>query len=121
MYEYNATVKFAYDGDTFTLTVDLGLDVYKVIKVRLYGIDTPELKTGTAESKVAGHTAATYVQKYVGQQVRIKTIKDSTEKYGRFLANIYALDAKGVPAIESINDEMLRLGYAKPYFGGKKG
>lgn len=40
-----------YDGDTFTLTVDLGFHTLQVHTVRLDGIDTPELRGGTPETR----------------------------------------------------------------------
>ena len=36
-------------------------------------------------------------------------------KYGRYLAIIWPIDGNGVPSEESINDELVRIGMAKPY------
>jgi micrococcal nuclease len=121
VYEYDATVESVYDGDTMTVMMDLGLEVHRRISLRLHGIDTPEIKTGSDESKKQAKVARDYVtQQCVGRRVRIKTIKDKTEKYGRYLAIVWLLDAKGQPVEESLNDALIRLGYAKAYDGGKK-
>jgi micrococcal nuclease len=44
MYEYKALIISVYDGDTVTALVDLGFFVKKEAKLRLYGIDTPEIR-----------------------------------------------------------------------------
>lgn len=50
MYRYRAKVKSVYDGDTCTVDIDLGFHItLRDIKVRLYGVDTPELRGGTKE------------------------------------------------------------------------
>ena len=44
-YLYKATVTEVYDGDTITVDIDLGLNVWlKDQTLRLLGIDTPELR-----------------------------------------------------------------------------
>ena len=42
---YGATVLKVVDGDTIELMVDLGFSVHHKIRVRLYGINTPESRT----------------------------------------------------------------------------
>ena len=44
MYDYHGKVIDVYDGDTCTILVDLGFRVQFEIKVRLLGINAPELK-----------------------------------------------------------------------------
>jgi micrococcal nuclease len=44
-YEYKAFVTSVYDGDSITCDLDLGLNVWlKNQKIRLLGIDTPEIR-----------------------------------------------------------------------------
>lgn len=44
MYEYKAQVVSVYDGDTLTVDIDLGFEVWlRKQKIRLAGIDTPEI------------------------------------------------------------------------------
>ena len=48
MYEYKCTVVKIIDGDTVDVDIDLGFDVWlKKQRIRLYGVDTPESRTGT--------------------------------------------------------------------------
>ena len=50
-YYYIAEVVKVYDGDTCTCVVDLGFKLSARIKVRLVGIDTPEIRTKDLEEK----------------------------------------------------------------------
>lgn len=43
----------------------------------------------------------------------IKTYKDSQEKYGRYLADIYVIDSSGNQI--HVNQKMMDEGYANPY------
>ena len=88
MYEYRATVVKVYDGDTLTVDIDLGFGVFlKKQKVRLRGIDTPEIRG--AERKM-GLIARDRVRELVlNRAVLIQTHKDKKGKYGRWVADVY--------------------------------
>jgi len=43
-YTYRAFCHSCYDGDTFTMTIDLGFNVQVTEKIRLFGVDTPEIR-----------------------------------------------------------------------------
>lgn len=53
MYQYSAIVRKVVDGDTLEINIDLGLSVWvHNEKIRLYGINTPEVygvKKGSPE------------------------------------------------------------------------
>jgi endonuclease YncB( thermonuclease family) len=49
-----------YDGDTCTIAMWIGFQRYS-FKLRLYGIDTPELRTKNAAEKEAGYKAKEYL------------------------------------------------------------
>jgi endonuclease YncB( thermonuclease family) len=106
-YRYDAVVKAVHDGDTVTVDVDLGFDTWiHALKVRLYGLNAPELNT--PEGKKSQAYLATLIP--VGISVVIETQKDKQEKYGRWLATIFLNDA-------NVNGKLIADGYAKPYFG----
>jgi micrococcal nuclease len=130
MYQYNAVIRKVVDGDTVEIDIDLGLSAWvHNEKIRLYGIDTPEVygvKKGSTEWE-RGNLASEFVKKYLieNDQAIIETIKDKKEKYGRYLALIYIkIDQSiltGLTGIRSIddfyclNDILIAKGLAKKY------
>ena len=95
MYEYRCIVRRIIDGDTFECDIDLGFStVLQKEKVRLLGIDTPELRAKDLVEKQRAQDAKTFVKNLLppGTEVIIRTHKDSTGKYGRYLANVFLRD-----------------------------
>lgn len=95
-YHYTAEVVSVYDGDTIRVNIDLGFghiwkgENGKGVKIRLYGIDTPEVRGVEREQ---GLVVRDKVREMIlGTKVTIKTIKDSTGKYGRYLGVVYTED-----------------------------
>jgi len=115
---YGAKIEKVIDGDTVDLSVDLGFDIHHKIRVRLYGVDTPESRTVNKAEKEAGLKAKEFVKTWAETHstVLIETVKDKNEKYGRVLAKIYA----NVDNSECLNERLISEGFAKAYFGEKK-
>ncbi len=87
MYHYRATVQRVVDGDTVDLAVDAGFRITFTDRFRLYGIDTPELRTPTYE---AGHAARLWLDNLIGgRELQVETYKPATDKYGRWLATLH--------------------------------
>ena len=109
MFEYRIkSVDRVVDGDTVDITVDLGFSIFHKVRVRLEGIDTPEVRTKDLREKAAGIAAADFLEQIlegVGQ-LTIKTSKQG--KYGRYLGTIYK-DGK------NLNEVMIVEGYAERY------
>ena len=106
-YTYDAVVRAVHDGDTITVDCDLGFNQWvHGMKLRLYGINSPELNTP------AGKTAQAFLAQQLpaGAKVEIRTVIDKQEKYGRILATVLK---GGV----DLNALMCASGNAKPYFG----
>jgi micrococcal nuclease len=130
MYQYNAVIRKVVDGDTIEIDIDLGLSAWvHNEKIRLYGIDTPEVygvKKGSAEWE-RGTRASEFVKKYLieNDPVIIETIKDKKEKYGRYLALIYIkidqsvltglTDIRSIGEFYCLNDMLIAKGLAKKY------
>ena len=118
MYEYKVIkITKVVDGDTVDVLIDLGFGVSYHQRVRLAGIDAPESRTRNLEEKRLGLESKEYLKHRIEScnSVVIRTEKDDTGKFGRILGWLF-LD--GDP--ESINHEMIRLGYAWVYGGGTK-
>ena len=117
MFEYYVKkVSKVVDGDTIDVEIDLGFDISFSSRVRLAGIDTPESRTTDKMEKALGLEAKAYLKQQIdsAKTVVIKTEKmDSSEKYGRILADVYLDDL-------CINDWLIKENYAVKYNGGTK-
>ena len=57
----------AIDGDTVRVTIDLGFNVHHIIDVRIAGINTPEIRGGTPETKAAGRAAQAFTAGWLAE------------------------------------------------------
>lgn len=93
------TVRSVHDGDT--LTLDDGR------KVRLLGINTPEIDSTTSSAEAGGETARNWLQARIeGHTVRLEQDAEHQDHYGRTLAHLYAEDG------EHLNLTLVRQGLA---------
>lgn len=113
MYDYRGIVTNVVDGDTVDIDVQLGFGVIYDIRVRLNGIDTPEIfRPKTANEKMRGYAAKRFVEKRIlGKNVNIITFKDKKGKYGRYIADIVYED--GEKGACFISEELKLAGYVK--------
>lgn len=141
----NFLVDSVYDGDTITLVVPIKMEIYDMessttlvlkstnphdkhniklnkIKVRLFGIDTPELKPsknliGREAHIVKAKEARDFLSNMIlNKLVKVKFLQN--DKYGRPLVKLYANDVEGKEIY--LNDLMVSKGHAKEYDGGTK-
>ncbi len=110
------------DGDTIDVIIDLGFDLYKKERVRVAGVDTPEKRTRDLEEKELGIDATNWLTEQLDSAIDgeddlvIRTeIDGGFGKYGRLLGWLYIGEDT-----ESINERMIREGYAWKYDGGTK-
>jgi len=105
MYEYHAIITNIYDGDTLTADVDLGFKTWaKKVKLRLAGIDTPEIRTKDPQEKVKAIKARDRARELcLGKEVVIKT--HGKGKYGRWLVTVAIPD--GIDLAQSLIEESL--------------
>lgn len=100
-----------YDGDTFTIATYLFGEIYR-FSVRLYGIDTPEIRTKDSKMKTRAILARDALHELIMNKiVELKNVE--YEKYGRLMAHVYV---DGL----NVNEWMIRQGYGVVYTGGKK-
>lgn len=91
MYEYKANVTKITDGDTIRVEVKLGFGATLLIKVRVNGIDTPEIFRPRNEAELQhGREAKKFLEDTIlGKTVRIKTYKMS---FDRYVADVFVED-----------------------------
>lgn len=101
-------VKRAIDGDTIELAGGL--------RVRLIGIDTPELERGNRGVECFGVQAADKIRELVeGKYVRLVNDVSEFDRYGRVLRYVYVVDFDADTQEEKeifVNLEIVREGYA---------
>ncbi len=101
-----------YDGDTFVCDLIVsGLDVVFINqRVRLYGVDTPEIRGGTEKTKEKAKDVRDWVQKYLeGRGVCCQILK--TDSFGRLVCRVFV---KIGSEWKYLNQELLTLKYAVP-------
>jgi micrococcal nuclease len=111
LFNYRAVVTGVYDGDSITVDIDLGFNNWmKNQKVRLYGINTPELR---GEERPDGLIARDRLRELIlDKEIIIKSYKDKAGKYGRWLATVLLKQDEG---FEDINMLLLAEGLAEIY------
>lgn len=112
-YVYNATIENVVDGDTVDAVVDLGFTVFVKVRFRLFGLDTMEKNDRDPVKREQARLATEFVKtKCLNTPVTLKSHK--TDKYGRWLAEIFLPDGS------TVNNQLITEGLAIPYFGGKR-
>tara|TARA_R110000851_G_scaffold62941_7_gene144155 strand:+ start:267 stop:722 length:456 start_codon:yes stop_codon:yes gene_type:complete len=102
--QYRAKVVRVIDGDTFEVEVDLGFRVMRSMRIRLLGVDTPELRRGSAESKKKGAEAKAWVEDLIlGRWVLIDST--TTKSFDRWVAAVHF--CYGLPS--SVDGDFLAL------------
>jgi micrococcal nuclease len=118
LWHYRAVIMRVIDGDTVVAAIDMGFQNIKMERLRLAGIDAPELrprKAGRTEEDVQDEKARARVttervrELVEGRQVVIQTKK--TGKFGRWLADIYLPDDPS----RTVNQVLLEEGLAVEY------
>ena len=130
MYEYDARMVENYDGDTMSVeillvneTIDLGFGEVRTFreskraKLRLYGVNAPEIKATGPEGEAARDWVAEWMRLHCPDGwFTLNTFKTSSvnpddkgDKYGRYLALVTAPDGR------RLNDDLILSGHAVPY------
>jgi micrococcal nuclease len=85
-YTRNAELVRVIDGDTFECLIDMGLRIYVKKKIRVYGINCPEMK---GLSKPEGQRAKKFAQEWFKNNLEftVRTVNDGLEdSFGRLIA-----------------------------------
>jgi endonuclease YncB( thermonuclease family) len=102
---YQAKIVEVVDGDTFDLMIDQGFGNFTQQRMRLYGIDAPEMRTNAGKDLKRRLASEYYCGQVVVQSVEAPKNQQFRDKYGRFLAIIY--DAWPIASRAIINGEKI--------------
>jgi len=105
------------DGDTLQGVVDLGYYTYVEHRLRLLGVDTPELHSSNPDERIRAQAARDFVDAWLiahgaeAKDVRwpFRVRSEKADSFGRFLAYI---ECDGG---HSLGDALLDNGLAVPY------
>ena len=130
MFVYNATILRVVDGDTVDALVDLGFSTHRKIRVRLYGINTPESRTRDLAEKKLGLAAKARLIEILDEQDNQVFLKShGVGKYGRCLGELFynriEIEEDDGETYEetlktSINNQLIVEGHGVRYYGGKR-
>jgi micrococcal nuclease len=109
MWTYKARVVHIVDGDTFDLRVDLGFYIYHQIRVRLRGVDTPEVFGPNAVPE--GKIVSQYVRDLIeGEDVIVTTYKSKPTTFGRWEADVQYINGEG--ELKQLGEHLVDRGFA---------
>lgn len=86
---YGGKVTRVLDGDTFDATLDLGLGVSIKRRLRLFGVDAPEVRTRDAKIKAQGKRIKVLAEDYFRTKLGVRVCNAGQGKFGRLLSVIY--------------------------------
>lgn len=110
LYHYKCKVLDVYDGDTLRVEINLGFGLKwkgsdgKGVVIRMMGINAPEMRGEDKEKGVISRDKLR--EKILDKVITLKTIKDSSEKYGRYLGIVLLEDT-------NVNEWMVSEGFAQ--------
>ncbi|MBW1872026.1 MAG: thermonuclease family protein [Deltaproteobacteria bacterium] len=112
LHTYVAILERVIDGDTLLVRVDLGFDVWRVERIRLRGIDTPELKAS------AGRKAKQFVEQVLSEIPFLVLRTHKTDRYARYVADVFydkSLKKKSLVFEKGtfLNQELIESGHAR--------
>lgn len=105
------------DGDTLDVRVDRGFRDTSEMRIRLYGVNTPERGQPGYKEATWGLQAMVFdanTAPNAGRPLICRTILPA-EKYGRWLATVQV-----VGGVDDVSTELVRLGYGVEYYGGTR-
>ena len=104
---FSAYVTKVYDGDTITCDINCGFEIcLKDQKIRLLGIDTPEVRGKDKEKGIIVRDIVR--EKLLNKNIILESIDCKKGKYGRWLCDVYIDDL-------NINKWLLDNNYAEKY------
>ncbi len=117
-YTYRAAMVRVVDGDTVDLQIDLGFYMKADLRFRIAGIDTPELRGGTPETKAAARDAKRRVMELLEPNAYDDTYPliihtKKADSFGRWLATVQYPGPDG--QLFSLGATLIAEGHAVEY------
>ena len=114
---YDYPITRVIDGDTVEFQAPfLPAPLKPLLSIRVLGVDTPEKghRAMCPEEAALGEAASKFTKKMVADSNKQQVTVVKWDKYGGRVLGDVILDGK------SLSEELIKQGYARPYFGDKK-
>jgi micrococcal nuclease len=116
-YWRRARVEKVVDGDTIQVDIDLGFYTSVVHRLRLLGVDTPEVNSRDADERARAQAAMAFTSAWLAEHAAhaqstewpFNMRTEKADSFGRFLADVEC--GQG----HNLNTALLDTGHAKPY------
>ena len=123
-YQYSAEPVRVVDGDTIDVILDFGFSLKQKMRLRLSGIDTPELNSKDEKERAKAQEAKNFVMDLLFSddgdpgdpcpvELVVKTIKTKAgverQTFGRYVAEVYVEEEEGWV---SLNEMLVKEGLA---------
>jgi len=108
-----ADVESVYDGDTITASAHIWIGQTINTKVRIRGIDTPELRGKCDTEKQQAIKAKDFVQNLIGNKPVTLTNIENGKYAGRVIADVFVDDV-------NVSEAIINNGLGRIYDGGKR-
>ena len=116
-WRYAAQLDRVIDGDTVDAMIDLGFSTHRKIRIRFYGINTPESRTRDKAEKKRGKAATARLQEILDAEGGAFVVQSlGVGKYGRCLGVLFT-ESLGET---SVQQTLINEGHGVEYFGGKR-
>ena len=113
--KYKIKVNRVIDGDSLELDIFLGFGIVLTNrKIRLFGVDTPEVRTSDSEEKKYGLLAKSFVENWCHDKKIVLIVNEEQDKFGRILGDLCDYDDNSL--VKSIIDNY----HGVPYTGQNK-
>jgi len=104
---YKARVTRVIDGDTFEAAIEMWPEITILTKVRVFGVDTPELKSKDVEESKRAFIARRFTADQV-LSMSVELVVHGKDSFGRVLCNV-KYDGK------DLSEELIKNGHAVEY------
>lgn len=114
---YDYPITRVIDGDTVEFQAPfLPAPLKPVLSIRVLGVDTPEkgVRAKCVQEAALGEAASKFTKKMVTDSKKHQVTLVKWDKFGGRVLGDVLLDGK------SLSEELIKQGYARPYFGKKK-
>ena len=116
-WRYAAQLDRVIDGDTVDAMIDLGFSTHRKIRIRFYGINTPESRTRDKAEKKRGKAATARLQEILDAEEGAFVVRSfGVGKYGRCLGELFN-ESLGET---SVQQTLINEGHGVEYFAGKR-